>query len=143
MEAVLETALEGPTTGLTKPLSKRHDPGEPSLAACAALGTPGLASVPQGSGGQEAGPEDMASAEDDSGEAHVLELTLEDALRIALERNIGLEVETVATDIAERNVRGSWGSFDPVFSLTGTASEQERQGSSQLSGAIAVVDEPA
>jgi len=71
----------------------------------------------------------------------VLQLSLEDAVRIALEQNLGLEAEAIATEVARFNALGSWGSFDPIFSTTGTAQEQEQQGQSQLSGGSVVEDD--
>ena len=68
----------------------------------------------------------------------VLELTLEDALRIALERNLDLDLESLNTDIARYNSLGSWGAFDPVISLTGALTDSEAQGSSGLSGGTVV-----
>ena len=80
----------------------------------------------------------LGSAQDEDADAaqsaRVLQLTLDDALRIALENNLDLEIEEITTETAHFNAYGSWGSFDPVFSVTGTASDQEIQGTSSLSG---------
>ena len=64
----------------------------------------------------------------------VLELTLDDALRIALERNLELELEALTTEIARFDYLGSWGAFDPVVELTGSYTDSESEGSSGLSG---------
>lgn len=50
-------------------------------------------------------------------QVQAMELTLEDALRIALEGNLGLERQAVETEVARLNWKGSWGAFDPVYSL--------------------------
>ncbi|MEM7309750.1 MAG: TolC family protein [Planctomycetota bacterium] len=50
----------------------------------------------------------------------VLELTLEDALRIALERNLTLELEAITTEIARYDYAGSWGTFDPTWTVGGS-----------------------
>jgi outer membrane protein len=67
-------------------------------------------------------------------EGRVLQLTLEDALGIALRNNFDLEIERLATEIARYDALGSWGAFDPLLSITGTASESESEPTSRLSG---------
>ncbi len=64
-----------------------------------------------------------------------LELALEDALRIALESNIGLDVQRLATEELRQLALGSWGAFDPVLFLQGTLTDRESPGVSDLSGA--------
>lgn len=64
----------------------------------------------------------------------VLELTLDDALRIAVEHNLDLATQEIATDVARFNALGSWGAFDPLLTLNAGLSESEFQGSSSLSG---------
>jgi outer membrane protein len=49
--------------------------------------------------------------------AEVLELSLEDALRIAAAENLTLAIERLTVETAVANQRGSWGAFDPVFDL--------------------------
>jgi len=58
-----------------------------------------------------------------------LQLTLEDALRVALRNNLDLEIDRLATERSRYDAIGSWGAFDPVLTLTGTASESETEGS--------------
>jgi outer membrane protein len=65
----------------------------------------------------------------------VLVLSLEDALRIAVESNLDLEAEEVTTESAEFDALGSWGAFDPTLSVRGTLSKQEQEGTSSLAGA--------
>ncbi len=55
----------------------------------------------------------------------VMRLSLEDALSIALQNDIGLKIEDVATDVAKFTYVGSWGAFDPV--LTANASVTDSQ----------------
>lgn len=79
----------------------------------------------------------LASAQDpgaDPGQERVLELTLEDALRIALENNLDLELEVLITEISRYDFLGSWGAFDPIYSLSGTLSETDREAESSLVG---------
>lgn len=64
----------------------------------------------------------------------VLQLTLEDALAIALRNNFELEIEHLSTEIAHFDAVGSWGAFDPVLNVRGSASKSESEPSSRLSG---------
>ncbi len=67
-----------------------------------------------------------------------LALTLEEALAIALEQNLFLEFEELATAIARFDAQGSWGAFDPLFSVSGRATDEEVQGTGGLSGGVVV-----
>ncbi len=67
-------------------------------------------------------------------QGRVLQLTLKDAVRIALEQNLDLEVERLSTEIANFNTRGSWGNFDPLASLSVTATDTKTQGRNSLAG---------
>lgn len=71
--------------------------------------------LPQEDEPSTAGESDWISLLGD--EVQALELSLEDALRIALEANLGLERQAVETEVARLNWRGSWGAFDPVYAL--------------------------
>jgi outer membrane protein TolC len=64
----------------------------------------------------------------------VLQLTLEDALGIALRNNFDLEIEHLSTEVARFDALGSWGAFDPVLEVTGSASRSESEPSSRLAG---------
>lgn len=64
----------------------------------------------------------------------VLQLSLDDAVRIAVQKNLDLEFEALTSEIARFNALGSWGSFDPVVSASGTRIDDENQGQSQLAG---------
>src|SRR5688572_29470568 len=46
------------------------------------------------------------------GPGQTIELTIERALEIAEQSNLGLKIETLTTEIAMRDYRGSWGAFD-------------------------------
>lgn len=86
--------------------------------------------------------EGTAPARDPAGSPErVLQLSLEDVLRIALENNVDLEIERLNTERAEYEALGSWGAFDPVFTATGTASQDERQGTSSLAGGDVITDD--
>ncbi len=75
-------------------------------------------------------------------ETPVLELTLQDALRIALQNNLSLEAEQLITTGTRYDALGSWGSFDPVFRVTGTRFDSETPAQRDLDGA-AVVEQDA
>jgi HAE1 family hydrophobic/amphiphilic exporter-1 len=64
----------------------------------------------------------------------VLQLSLEDALGIALRNNFDLEIERLSTDVARYDALGSWGAFDPVLNVSGAASQSESEPSSSLAG---------
>jgi outer membrane protein len=71
----------------------------------------------------------------------VVELTLEEAVKLALERNLDLELEEITTAIAAYGARGSWGSFDPLLLLQAGYNQAEFQGTSSLSGGEVVEDD--
>ncbi len=75
------------------------------------------------------------------GDERILELSLEDALRIAVENNLELEAEELATEMAHFDALGSWGAFDPTWSVRASLSEQEREGTSSLSGATVLEED--
>lgn len=86
-----------------------------------------------------AAPDDPLAA--DTAEDALLALRLEDAWMLALERNIGLELASRARETARFDALGSWGAFDPVFSLTATYSDSERpQNNTFVGGGIVSVD---
>ncbi len=86
-------------------------------------------------------PETPAATATEQEPQRVIQLTLEDALAIALKNNLDLQIERLATEEAHFTALGSWGAFDPVFSMTGTGSNQEFQGTSSLSGGEVVEDD--
>jgi outer membrane protein TolC len=105
----------------------------PILAALASLSprAPQETPVPAPREPQESAPEgDLA-----------VELTLEEAVRLALDRNLDLELEEITTAIAAYEARGSWGSFDPLLALRGAYNQAEFQGTSGLSGGEVVEDD--
>ncbi len=64
-----------------------------------------------------------------------LELTLEQALKIAVDNDLGLEIEAVASEVASYEYAGSWGSFDPRLTANAAISKTEFEANSSLSGA--------
>jgi len=70
-----------------------------------------------------------------------LKLTLEQALKIALDNNLGLEIEAVTTEVASYEYLGSWGSFDPRITATAAVTNTEFEANSSLSGAVVVKED--
>jgi outer membrane protein TolC len=73
----------------------------------------------------------------------VLSLTLEDALRIALEADLGLAIEENAVDVARFDYAGSWGAFDPVWTANASVTDSEFEASNkfQSGGGSLVLEE--
>lgn len=65
----------------------------------------------------------------------VVELSLDEAQRIALRNNVGLEIEEIATDVARFNSVGVWGAFDPVLTANGSWTDAERPTANSIAGA--------
>lgn len=105
---------------------------EPLLLLAAAIG---LSSPAVSTSAPQQEPEGEQPAEPETPAGVVIELALEDALRLALGSNLGLEIETLNTRTAHYDERGSWGAFDWVVTVTGRYTDGEQPGSSQLSGA--------
>ena len=86
-----------------------------------------------GAGGQAAqSPPSPGTPQADA--ERLLELTLGDVLRIALKNNLTLQIEAISTEVSEYDALGSWGSFDPFFSFTGSYDSSDSQGTGSLSG---------
>ncbi|MFN0007532.1 MAG: TolC family protein [Planctomycetota bacterium] len=63
-----------------------------------------------------------------------LELTLDEAQRLALENNIGLQVDDLAAEAALYAARGSWGAFDWVLDANAGVTDDEFESSSVFGG---------
>ena len=57
-----------------------------------------------------------AATDDDVNNPRALRLTLDGAVRTAMERNLGIRLQTYEYQMAGENLRGSYGIFDPVAS---------------------------
>jgi outer membrane protein TolC len=68
----------------------------------------------------------------DGGEG--LALTLEAAIDLALQNNLGLKIEELATEVTWYDRRGSWGAFDWVFSASGAYEDREFESTSVFGG---------
>lgn len=64
------------------------------------------------------------------------EITLEWAIQLALESNLGLKVEQLATEVALYNQRGSWGSFDWNLAASAGVTDREFQSTNVFSGTM-------
>jgi len=103
---------------------------KPELAAVLALLAPQDPAPP-------AAPSQQAYQASQAGEeppTEVIELTLEQALQIALGNDLGLKIQELVTEGAKFDAEGSWGAFDPLLSATGTVTDSEFEASSSLSG---------
>ena len=87
----------------------------PSPLAFAALGVPWIAAA------QDPGQEPLVAAPMQEGES--IELSLGQAIRVALRRDIGLQIQELGNEISRYDYAGSWGSFDPVLTATGSVTD--------------------
>lgn len=79
-----------------------------------------------------AGGEDpIATANLDTGP---IELTVEQAVTIALGNNLAIEIAEVNTEVARFDQLGSWGAFNWVFDARLTGTDRTQEGSGFLSG---------
>mgnify|MGYP001208106592 CR=1 FL=1 len=76
----------------------------------------------------------VPQGDQERGSERVLQLSLEDALGIALRNNFDLEIERLASEVARYDALGSWGAFDPILSVSGSASESKSEPISSLAG---------
>lgn len=67
-------------------------------------------------------------------DATSLELTVDDALALALGNNLEVELSEVDTDVARFDELGSWGAFDWIFDARLGATDSTQEGASFLSG---------
>jgi len=56
-------------------------------------------------------------------EGESVDLSLEQALRIALRRDLGLQIQELDTEIARYQYDGTWGAFDPVVTAGGSVTD--------------------
>ncbi|MFT6714712.1 MAG: outer membrane protein, partial [Planctomycetota bacterium] len=99
------------------------------------VATLGLCATGFGSSLQD--PAEPAAVEEDSAVVG-LELSLKQAVKIALDNNIGLRIEVFREEVQLYTHLGSWGAFDPLATITGTYTDSEQPASSSLSGASVV-----
>ncbi len=70
-----------------------------------------------------------------------LVLTLEDAFRLALDRNLDLALSAQTEEVARLTSIGTWGSFDPVFSLGANYGDGDiPQANSVITGGVSVLE---
>jgi outer membrane protein len=65
---------------------------------------------------------------------HVYEMTLEGAWTLALQRNLGLQIQELASEVARYNARSSWGTFDWSFTSRAGWSDREFENPNTLFG---------
>jgi outer membrane protein TolC len=90
--------------------------------------------------GQEPAPEEELRLRplDTFGAGRRLELTLENALRVAEANDIGLQIQEARTEAAYFNTRGSWGAFDWVLTANAGVTDSQNEQRSDLDGADVV-----
>ncbi|MBK7877558.1 MAG: TolC family protein [Planctomycetes bacterium] len=79
-------------------------------------------------------PDAPSAAQDPFGAGKGLELTLDAAIALALENNLGLKIEQLSTEVAWYDLRGSWGAFDWKFSAGTSWQDREFQSTSVFGG---------
>jgi outer membrane protein TolC len=127
----------GPIVGAQDPQPAQQPPqGTPPDATAA---TPPQATAPQAPPSAPLPnapqvPEPPPDPREPKGER--LPLSLERAVEIALENDLGLSIESISTDVARYNYAGSWGAFDPLLTANAAVSDSEFQGTSSLSGGV-------
>lgn len=66
-----------------------------------------------------------AETDKDVNDANALKLSLDDAVRMSIERNLGIQVQRYETRMAGQNLSGSYGAFDPIANATVSKSASE------------------
>ncbi len=79
-------------------------------------------------------PATTEKAQDPFGAGKGLELTLDAAIALALQNNLGLKIEQLSTEVAWYDLRGSWGAFDWRFSAGAAWQDREFQSTSVFGG---------
>ena len=74
-------------------------------------------------------------------EGEVIGLSLQDALTIAVRRDLGLKLQELASEIARHDYEGSYGVFDPVFATRAGYADSETEAFSTLQGAAVIEEE--
>jgi len=65
-------------------------------------------------------------------------LSLQDVVGLALDNNIGLRIDANAEEVQYYTHLGSWGSFDPLLSITGSYTDSQQPATTSLAGASVV-----
>jgi HAE1 family hydrophobic/amphiphilic exporter-1 len=102
------------------------------LIASAAVASvqPATAQAPAAAPSFAAAPTDAADATREP-----LRLSLEDALRLSLQRNLDLAIDAANLEVSRARSVGSWGAFDPTYSLRVGLRDAEQEAPSSLTGA--------
>lgn len=76
-------------------------------------------------------------------DAQGYELSLEGAIDLALQNNIGLRIDAFSIDVQRFTYLGSWGAFDPIATVTASFTDAEQQAATSLAGANVVNSQQA
>lgn len=119
--------------------------GVAALCAVASASTPAAAQQPQTPAAptaeptralEAAAPVAAGPALSNSPQALApLALSLDEALQRALERNLDLAIDAANLEAQRARAGGSWGAFDPTYSLRATLLDREQEAPSSLTGA--------
>ncbi len=74
-------------------------------------------------------------------EGQTVSLTLDDAVRVALQRDIGLQIQELGAEIARFDYEGSWGAFDPVLTASASVSDSTYRTDDAFSGGEVDIDQ--
>ena len=75
-----------------------------------------------------------AQASVEEAPASVLDLTLLEAARIALENDLGLKLAENTAEVSQYTYEGSWGSFDPTWRANAGYSDNENRNNNPFFG---------
>lgn len=67
-----------------------------------------------------------------------IQLSLEEAVRTALDNDLVLRIQEIETEIAQYSTLGSWGAFDPILTASAGLSDDEFQATSSFQGASVI-----
>lgn len=104
------------------------------LAHLATIGRGVAQDAPLPPGAVAAAPNPKASASGSLEQGADLELSLASAIELALQNNLGLKIEQLATEVTFYNERGSWGAFDWVLGATANVQDREFESTSVFGG---------
>ncbi len=106
----------------------------PAAATAALLSLPCAALHGRAQGPAE--PQERPSQQPLFGLGRGLELTLDGALELALQNNLGLKVEDLSSEAALYASKGSWGAFDWRLSTTAGVTDNQFKSNSIFSGSM-------
>lgn len=128
---------------LTAPMTVRQPLAAPLALLWTALAAAGPQDPPVGPPALAPDPPPRTLEEPGSagGTVRVLNLTLAQAVDLALASDLGLGIQEEAVNLARFQFVGSWGAFDPVVRANAAYIDSESQARNQFAGATVVEEE--